>query len=212
MAKKPAGKTSPIVLLHGMGGSQADWKDAGRALTGLTPYAFDLPGAGGEARTSSTFDPPSLARFVLAKMDAEGLETAKGELVRAVERLPSDVRFAALFFDEQVRLWHPEMVPASPTHKADLARFVRGIPRGKRTDVMTPLNAGLAIVAKRVAARLAERTPAPEPVTMVVVSDGQENVRSTPGDAVGDKLERLDLSHAVVHALVLGGKDRKSVV
>ena len=42
---------------------------------------------------------------------------------------------------------------------------------------------------------------------MVVVSDGQENVRSTPGDAVGDKLERLDLSHAVVHALVLGGKD-----
>lgn len=76
MAKKPAGKTSPIVLLHGMGGSQADWKDAAKALTGLTPYAFDLPGAGGEARTSSTFDPPSLARFVLAKMDAEGLQTA----------------------------------------------------------------------------------------------------------------------------------------
>lgn len=144
---------------------------------------------------------------VSGSIGAEGLETAKGELVRAVERLPSDVRFAALFFDEQVRLWHPEMVPATPTHKADLARFVRGIPRGKRTDVMTPLNAGLAIVAKRIAARQAAKEPAPEPVTMVVVSDGQENVRSTPGDAVGDKLERLDLSHAVVHALVLGGKD-----
>jgi hypothetical protein len=144
---------------------------------------------------------------VSGSIGAEGLETAKGELVRAVERLPSDVRFAALFFDEQMRLWHPEMVLATPTHKADLARFVRGIPRGKRTDVMTPLNAGLAIVAKRIAARQAAKEPAPEPVTMVVVSDGQENVRSTPGDAVGDKLERLDLSHAVVHALVLGGKD-----
>ncbi len=144
---------------------------------------------------------------VSGSIGAEGLETAKGELVRAVERLPSDVRFAALFFDEQMRLWHPEMVLATPTHKADLARFVRGIPRGKRTDVMTPLNAGLAIVAKRIEARQAAKEPAPEPVTMVVVSDGQENVRSTPGDAVGDKLERLDLSHAVVHALVLGGKD-----
>jgi pimeloyl-ACP methyl ester carboxylesterase len=34
VAKKPAGKTSPIVLLHGMGGSLADWKDAAKALTG----------------------------------------------------------------------------------------------------------------------------------------------------------------------------------
>jgi Mg-chelatase subunit ChlD len=144
---------------------------------------------------------------VSGSIGAEGLETAKGELVRAVELLPSDVSFAALFFDEQMRLWHPEMVLATPTNKADLARFVRGIPRGKRTDVMTPLNAGLAIVARRVAARAAAGTPAPEPVTMVVVSDGQENVRGTPGDAVGDKLERLDLAHAVVHALVLGGRD-----
>jgi len=144
---------------------------------------------------------------VSGSIGAAGLETAKGELVRAVERLPSDVRFTAIFFDEEMRAWHPELVLATPTHKAELARFVRGIPRGKRTDVMTPLNAGLALVARRVAARAAAKDPAVEPVTMIVVSDGQENVRGTPGDAVGDKLERLDLSHAVVHALVLGGKD-----
>jgi hypothetical protein len=143
---------------------------------------------------------------VSGSVGANGLETGKAELVRAVERLASDVRVAALFFDETVRAWHPETVPATPEAKEDLARFVRGIGRGKRTDVMTPLNAGLQIVRRRVEARLAAKEGG-EPATMVVVSDGQENVRATPGEAVGDKLDRLDLEHAVVHAVVLGGRD-----
>lgn len=144
---------------------------------------------------------------VSGSIGADGVASAKSELVKAVERLPSDVSFAAIFFDETLKTWHPELVRATPAHKADLARFVRGIPRGKRTDVMTPLNAGLAIVARRVAARRAAGEPAPEPVTMIVLSDGQENLRATPGDVVGEKLERLDLAHAVVHAIVLGGRD-----
>ncbi len=144
---------------------------------------------------------------VSGSIGAEGFETAKAALVRAVERLPSDARFAALFFDEQVRTWHPETVPATPEAKADLARFVRGIPRGKRTDVMTPLLSGLGIVKKRVEARIAAKETIAEPVTMVVVSDGQENLRATPGEVVGEHLDRLDLAHAVVHAIVLGGHD-----
>jgi len=127
--------------------------------------------------------------------------------VRAVERLASDVRIAALFFDETVRTWHPEMVPATPANKGDLAKFVRGIGRGKRTDLMTPLNAGLAILRRRLESKRAAGESSAEPVMMVVVSDGQANVRATPGDVVGDKLDRLDLAHAVVHALVIGGKD-----
>ncbi len=168
------------------------------AARGSSPTSTDCCCARRTTCSSSTCRAPSAPR---------GSRRRRGELVRAVERLPSDVRFSALFFDEEMRAWHPEMVLATPTHKAELARFVRGIPRGKRTDVMTPLNAGLAIVARRVAARAAAKDSAVEPVTMIVVSDGQENVRGTPGDAVGDKLERLDLAHAVVHALVLGGKD-----
>jgi hypothetical protein len=136
-----------------------------------------------------------------------GFTTAKGELARAVERLPSDVRLCVLFFDETVRFWHPEMVPATPGVKAELSLFVRGIPRGRRTDVMTPLNAGLEAVRRRVDAKKAAREAFATPVTMVVVSDGQENKRETPGEFVGDKLERLDVAHAVVHAVVLGGKD-----
>ena len=144
---------------------------------------------------------------VSGSVGASGFEGAKGELLRAVERLGTDVRVAALFFDETVTPWHPEMARATPEAKADLARFVRGIPRGKHTDVMTPLNAGLQIVRRRMEERAAAKEPAQEPVTMYVVSDGQENMRATPGEAVGDKLDRLDLAHAVVHAVVVGGRD-----
>lgn len=144
---------------------------------------------------------------VSGSIGAEGLESAKSTLVKAVERLPSHVRFAALFFDETVKSFHPETTRATPAAKAELARFVRGIPRGKRTDVMTPLNAGLAILRRRVEARAKEGVASTEPVTMVVLSDGQENQRATPGEVVGEKLDRLDLAQAVVHAIVLGGRD-----
>ena len=136
-----------------------------------------------------------------------GLEGAKRELSRAVERLASDVRISVLLFAEEVTPWHPEMIAATPRAKAELARFLSGVARGKRTDVMTALNAGLAIVRKRTEARAAAKEPPGEPVTMVVVSDGQENVHATPGEVVGDRLDRLDLSRAVVHAVVLGGRD-----
>lgn len=136
-----------------------------------------------------------------------GVEAAKGEIVRAVERFGSDVRFAAVFFDAEVRTWHPETIAASPAAKAEFARYLRGLGRGKRTDVMTALNAGLGIVNRRVAAKRDAQERFTDPVTMVVVSDGQENLRATPGNVVGDRLDRLDLSHVVVHAVVVGGKD-----
>ncbi len=136
-----------------------------------------------------------------------GLEGAKRELLWTVERLASDVRIAVLLFAEEVVPWHPEMIPATPRAKAELGRFLSGVGRGRRTDVMTALNAGLAIVRRRTEARAAAKEPLGEPVTMVVVSDGQENVHATPGDVVGDRLDRLDLSRAVVHAVVLGGRD-----
>jgi hypothetical protein len=161
----------------------------------------------------SLFEVPLVAKDLVFVVDVSGslgpagFESAKGEVVRAVERLGSDVRFACLFFDDKVRLWHAEMVRATPGAKADLARFVRGIPRGKRTDVMAPIHAGLGIVRRRIAEKQAAKEAFVEPVTMFVVSDGVENVRTTPGSVVGESLDRLDLSHAVVHAIVVGGND-----
>jgi Mg-chelatase subunit ChlD len=144
---------------------------------------------------------------VSGSIGSTGFESAKGATVRAMERLGSDVHVAALFFDEIVHPWHPETVLATPENKAELAAFVRGIPRGKRTDVMTPLNAGLQVVRNRVEARRAAKETNVPRVEMFVVSDGLENARATPGEAVGDKLDRLDLSQAVVHAVVVGGRD-----
>jgi hypothetical protein len=144
---------------------------------------------------------------VSGSVGSGGVERAKGELADAVERLGSDVRIAALFFDETVRMWRPEMVLATPAHKGELATFLRGIKPGKRTDVLTPLNAGLQILRRRLEEKEKAGEPFREAAAMIVVSDGVETTARTPPHVVEDKLDRLDLAHAVVHAVVLGGRD-----
>ena len=136
-----------------------------------------------------------------------GVQRAKRELVRAVELLGSDVHISALFFSDDVKMWKPQMVRATPKHKAELRYFLRGLVPGKRTDVFTPLHAGIQIARKRIAAKKAAGEPFRTPVTMIAVSDGRDNMAKTPPHIVDDKLDRLDLEHAVVHAIVLGAKD-----
>lgn len=147
--------------------------------------------------------------FVLdisGSVGAGGVSRAKKALIRTVDALGSDVWIAALFFDEEVRMWKPEMVRCTPAHKAELTHFLRGIRPGKRTDVFTPLNAGLQIVRRRLAAREASGEPIREAITMIVVSDGVETQSHTPPEVVADKLDRLDPVHTVVHAVALGAK------
>jgi len=135
-----------------------------------------------------------------------GVGRAKRELVDAIESLGSDVWVSALFFDETVHMWKPEMVRATPANKADLALFMRGIETGRKTDLFTPLNAGLQIVRRRLEERERSGEPIREAITMIVVSDGVETARSTPPSVVADKLDRLDPAHTVVHAVALGEK------
>jgi Mg-chelatase subunit ChlD len=147
--------------------------------------------------------------FVLdisGSIGSAGVARAKRELAEAIELLPSDVRIAALFFAEEVRLWKPEMVRATPAAKADLALFVRGIDAGRKTDVFTPLNAGLQIVRRRLEEKDAAGEPVREAVTLVVVSDGVETAHQTPAAVVADKLDRLDAARTAVHAVAIGGK------
>jgi hypothetical protein len=144
---------------------------------------------------------------VSGSVGGSGVERAKRELEAAVERLGSDVRIAAVFFDEEVRLWKNEMVLASPANKADLARFMRSVRPGRRTDLMTPIHAGLQFVRRRVEEKQAAAEPFLEAVAMVLLSDGQETSARTPPGVVEEKLDRLDLTHSVVHAVVLGGED-----
>ncbi len=206
------------------------WETRGR------PGARPVPGDGGSAGEGATVAPvepeevpepephvtrsliprfyglPITAKDVVFVVDVSGsvgsggVTKAKRELIRAVEQLGSDVHIAALFFAETVHMWKPELVRATPGNKAALSLFLRGIEPGKRTDVFTPLNAGLQIVRRRVAALEASGQPIREAVTMVFVSDGVETSQQTPAHIVADKLDRLDPQHTVIHAVDLGGK------
>ena len=138
-----------------------------------------------------------------------GMKRARSELLRAVNLLPSDVHISALFFSDEVKMWKPDMVRATPAHKAALAMFLRGIKPGKRTDVLSPLHAGIQILKKRVDAKLKSNQPFRFPVTLVIVSDGRNNMDKTPLSVIRDKLDRLDMTRTQLHALVVGKSNNK---
>jgi pimeloyl-ACP methyl ester carboxylesterase len=66
-----------VLLLHGLGGSAQDWAAAAAALPkSLAPLALDFPGFGKAVRPHDSYDPASLARWVLGEMDDRDVETA----------------------------------------------------------------------------------------------------------------------------------------
>lgn len=136
-----------------------------------------------------------------------GLDSARRALERAVDRLASDVRFTALFFAEEVKVFRPTLVPASPKAKEDLHFFLRGLAPGHKTDLFTAVNAGLTLLKKRLEEKQKAAEPVREALTMIVVSDGRDNLAKTPPEVVAERIDRLDLKHCVVHAVLLGDED-----
>ncbi len=66
-----------VLLLHGLGGSAEDWKESAAALPkGLGAVALDFPGFGKAAVPHDSYDPASLARWVLGQMDDRDVEKA----------------------------------------------------------------------------------------------------------------------------------------
>jgi pyruvate dehydrogenase E2 component (dihydrolipoamide acetyltransferase) len=66
-----------VLLLHGLGGSAEDWAAVAAALPkGLTPLALDFPGSGKATHPHDSYDPASLARWVLGDLDDRDVETA----------------------------------------------------------------------------------------------------------------------------------------
>lgn len=205
-----------------------DWV---RALEARPPAAAPAPTAPGATVAPVADDPPEPPPVVTRGLQPEflGLTLSSKDLVfvvdisgsvgpgaidatrraleRAVDRLGSDVRFTALFFAEEVSVFRPALVPATPRAKEDLHLFLRGLAAGRRSDVYTPVNMGLELVKKRLEEKQRAGEPVREAVTLVVVSDGRDNVARTPPQVIAERLERLDVRHAVVHALVLGAQD-----
>ncbi|MBK9090167.1 MAG: alpha/beta fold hydrolase [Holophagales bacterium] len=66
-----------LLLLHGLGGSTEDWAAVAAALPkSLSPLALDFPGFGKAVRPHDSYDPASLARWVLGELDDRDVETA----------------------------------------------------------------------------------------------------------------------------------------
>jgi HEAT repeat protein len=136
-----------------------------------------------------------------------GVGRAKQQLAKAVSQLGSDVRMAALFFAEDTHMWRDgAMVPASPANKEDLVKFLRGLDPGRKTDLYTSLNAGLKIVEHRIEEKRSGGETFTEPVALVVVSDGRDNMANVPQRVIADKMERLDPTTSVLHCVLLGRK------
>jgi len=65
-----------LLLLHGLGGSTEDWAAVAAALPkSLSPLALDFPGFGKAVRPHDSYDPASLARWVLGELDDRDVET-----------------------------------------------------------------------------------------------------------------------------------------
>jgi pimeloyl-ACP methyl ester carboxylesterase len=67
----------PLVLLHGVGGSAADWRDAAKILSkSFEVFVFDLLGCGAAPKPEKGYEPASHARYVASKMQDAGLSRA----------------------------------------------------------------------------------------------------------------------------------------
>ena len=144
---------------------------------------------------------------ISGSVGGQGLDRARRRLVRAVEQLGSDVHVGAIFFSEEIVYFEQgAFFQTTPENKQKLAFFLRGLGPGSRTDILTPLQAALTLVRKRIEEKQAAEEPFREPVNLVFVSDGQQNVSRTPIERIEEALDRIDLSRAVVHSVVLGEK------
>ncbi|QDT04272.1 von Willebrand factor type A domain protein [Rubripirellula lacrimiformis] len=62
------------------------------------------------------------------------LERAKIELAKAVQALPSDSEFGIIFFEESVRKWKDQLLPATQQNKDAAMKFVHRLGYGQRTN------------------------------------------------------------------------------
>lgn len=136
-----------------------------------------------------------------------GADHVRRALEQAVERLPSDAWFSVVLFADEVRTLEPRLVQATPRAKEALHLFLRSVAPGRSTDLYTALLAGLGLQRRRLEELQAQGRAPPEAIALVLASDGRDTSARTPPEVVAERLERLDLARAVVHAVVLGGVD-----
>jgi pimeloyl-ACP methyl ester carboxylesterase len=72
-----AGKGSPVLIVHGIGGHKEDWAGLVTALSAThTAYAMDMLGFGASGKTSATITITQQAEALKALMDQQGIKKA----------------------------------------------------------------------------------------------------------------------------------------
>ncbi|TWU15168.1 VWA domain-containing protein [Allorhodopirellula heiligendammensis] len=62
------------------------------------------------------------------------LQSAKRELIRALDQLSPDAEFAIMLFDTEIQSWRNKLTPATQENKLHAIEFVKGIEIGDRTN------------------------------------------------------------------------------
>ncbi len=122
------------------------------------------------------------------------------ELRQAIFRLPSDVSFNILCFDQRLFFFAKarELVPATTTNKAAAERWLQDLPAGQRTDVFQSIVTGLAMIKEALVKNPKGRAE------LFVLSDGRETVKTTSLDRVEAMYQKLPAARCRVHFIALG--------
>lgn len=71
------------------------------------------------------------------------LQSAKRELIRAIEELTPETEFAIMLFETGVQSWRDKLLPATPENKLTAIEFVKRIELGDRTNTHGVLSQAL---------------------------------------------------------------------
>jgi hypothetical protein len=161
---------------------------AGKALADLNPRLFDIP-----------LDRPVVVAVLDFSRSMRGPEGdgARAALIVALSLLPSDRVFTLIAFDERLLTLSSAPEAARPDLKERLADFVRRLPTGRLTELLTPL---------RTAVELARAGAGEGGAQVIVLSDGQPTVDGPSLDDFLERAEGLRESKVRVDAVLLGGR------
>ena len=122
------------------------------------------------------------------------------ELKRALFQLPSDVRFNVLVFDQRLFFFGRAkgLVAATAAAKAEVRRWLDGLPAGQHTDLNRSMASGLAMLREAL-----EQNPKSD-AELFVLTDGRETVKTMPFAAVRSQFDRLPKKRCRIHVVQLG--------
>ena len=126
-----------------LGGFRRDGGAGGVNYYGITTrsksiiYVIDVSGSMSKAHDDPSKD---VAGGELSKVDS-----AKRELIRSLKTLESDGVFTIVIYNDIVKVWKPQVVPASPAHKAEAETFVNGLGAASSTNIYGALEQAFKI-------------------------------------------------------------------